>query len=121
MEYNLHKKRKLTFVLKTSDYKVHDRAEFALLTARLLKAAQEPVANPLHHDIYWCYPFKLRPVTTNVKVQVPSLQAIELEKILERQRFEKIEYQNKVAQQTESEFRSRRFLARRPLPPSGLK
>ncbi|XP_053110837.1 uncharacterized protein C4orf36 homolog [Hemicordylus capensis] len=117
MEYNLHRKRNLTAVLKASIYEVHDRAEFALLTKRLLAATEEVISNPLHHDICWGSPFKLRPVTTIVKVRVPSLQTIESERLLERQRFEKIELQHKVAQQTESEFKRRRFLARRPLPP----
>ncbi|KAJ6657473.1 hypothetical protein lerEdw1_002408 [Lerista edwardsae] len=100
----------------------HDRVEFALLTARWLKATEAPITNPLHHDIHWgCCPFKLKPVTTNVTVRVPSLHAIEFEKNLERQRSEQIAYQQKVAQQIESEFERREFLARRPLPPSGLK
>ncbi|XP_061439072.1 uncharacterized protein C4orf36 homolog [Rhineura floridana] len=119
MEYDFHRKRKLESVLKASGYKVHDRAEFAEITKRLLQASAEQIGNPLHHDICWGSPFNLRHVTTILSVRIPSLQAIESERILERQRFEKIELQHKIAQQVGSELKSRILLERRPLPPSG--
>ncbi|KAM6441094.1 uncharacterized protein C4orf36 homolog isoform 1-T2 [Liasis olivaceus] len=118
MEYDLHRKKTLVSVLKTSTYEVHDRVEFAELTKRLLAAYKEKIINPLHYDICWGSPFKLRHVTTILKVQ-PSEQTIETERILERQRLEQIELQRKVAGQSEAELKSRILLERRPLPPSG--
>ncbi|KAL8206747.1 UNVERIFIED_CONTAM: hypothetical protein K2H54_022541 [Gekko kuhli] len=81
MEYNLHRKKKLISVFKASIYKVHDRVEFASITRDLLRASQEQKRNPLHDDICYGFPFKLRPVTTPVttiwKVRVPSLEGPE--------------------------------------------
>ncbi|XP_063166787.1 uncharacterized protein C4orf36 homolog [Candoia aspera] len=119
MEYDLHRKKTLTSVLKGSTYKMHDRVEFAELTKCWLSASKEKIMNPLHHDICWGSPFKLRHVTTILKVQVPSEQTIETERNLECQRFEKTELQRKVEQQGEAELKSRILLERRPLPPSG--
>ncbi|XP_078250671.1 uncharacterized protein LOC144589584 [Pogona vitticeps] len=118
MEYDLYRKRKLTSVLKHSDYEVHDRVGFAELTKHLLLASKEIITNPLHFDICWGSPFKLRPVTTVVKAQVPSAQMIEAARLLEFRRMENIEFQKKVAQQVESALKSRMLLERKPLPPS---
>ncbi|KAH0615820.1 hypothetical protein JD844_026371 [Phrynosoma platyrhinos] len=119
MEYDLYRTKKLTSVLKSSPYKLHDRLEFAALTRLLLLASKEVIVNPLHFDICWGCPFKLRPVTTVLKAHFPSMQMIEAEKMLEFQRIESIQRQQKLAQQVESELRSRILLERRPLPPSG--
>ncbi|XP_077157091.1 uncharacterized protein C4orf36 homolog [Paroedura picta] len=116
MEYDLHRRKKLTSVLKASIYQVHDRLEFALITRDFLKLSQEQKRNPLHDDIRYGCPFKLRPVTTVWKVWYPSLEALEHERILERQRLENIDYQNKLAQEVEPELKRGAFLARRPLP-----
>ncbi|XP_042323083.1 uncharacterized protein C4orf36 homolog [Sceloporus undulatus] len=118
MEYDLYRKKKLTSVLKGSPYQLHDRLEFAALTRHLLLASEEVIVNPLHFDICWGSPFKLRPVTTVLKAYVPSMQTIEAEKMLEFQRTGNIQHQQKLAQQVESEFRSRMLLERRPLAPS---
>ncbi|KAJ7327164.1 hypothetical protein JRQ81_016923 [Phrynocephalus forsythii] len=118
MEYDLYRKQKLASVLKHSTYEVHDRVEFAELTKRLLLASKEVIPNPLHFDICWGSPFKLRPVTTILKAQVPSAQMIETARLLEFSRMENIEHQKKVAQQVESELKSRILLERKPLPPS---
>ncbi|XP_060632205.2 uncharacterized protein C4orf36 homolog [Anolis sagrei] len=119
MEYDLYRKKKLATVFKDSPYKVHDRVEFAALTRRLLFASEEVIDNPLHFEICWGSPFKLRPVTTVLKTHFPSMQMIEAAKLLETQRLENIQRQKKLAQQVESEFRCRVLLERRPLPPSG--
>ncbi|KAM3831708.1 uncharacterized protein C4orf36 homolog [Vipera latastei] len=120
MEYDLHRKKKITSVLKASPYTVHDRVEFAELTKRFSEAFKEKISNPLHFDICWGSPFKLRHVTTILKVQVPSVQTLETERILERQRLEKAELQHKVAWNGQIELKSKIFLERRPLPPSGF-
>ncbi|XP_008109225.1 uncharacterized protein C4orf36 homolog [Anolis carolinensis] len=119
MEYNLYRKKKITTVFKDSPYKLHDRLAFAALTRRLLFATEEPIANPLHFEICWGSPFKLRPVTTVLKTHFPSMQMIQEAKLLEIQRLENIQRRKKLAKQVESEFRCRLLLERRPLPPSG--
>ncbi|XP_070612798.1 uncharacterized protein C4orf36 homolog [Erythrolamprus reginae] len=120
MEYDLHRKKKVTTVLKASPYTVHDRVEFAELTKRFSKGFKESITHPLHFEICWGYPFKLRHVRTVLKVQVPSLQSLETERVLEGQRLEKSELQRKVSWGGETELKSKVFLERRPLPPSGF-
>ncbi|XP_026543713.1 uncharacterized protein C4orf36 homolog [Notechis scutatus] len=120
MEYDLHRKKKVTSLLKASPYTVHDRVEFAELTKRFSKAFKEKITNPLHFDICWGSPFKLRHVTTILKVQAPSVQSLETERILERQRLEKSELQRKISWDGQIELKSKIFLERRPLPPSGF-
>ncbi|XP_034969881.1 uncharacterized protein C4orf36 homolog [Zootoca vivipara] len=119
MEFDFHRKKKIESVLKDSGYKVHNRFEFAELTRRYLLASGEKISNPLHHDICWGSPFHLRPVKTILKAPIPSVQAIEFNRLLQRQRLEKIELHCKLAQQVASELKHRIYLARRPLPPSG--
>ncbi|XP_032079901.1 uncharacterized protein C4orf36 homolog [Thamnophis elegans] len=120
MEYDLHRKKKITSVLKASPYTVHDRVEFAELTKRFSKDFKEKVTNPLHFEICWGSPFKLQHVTTILKVQVPSVESLETERILERQRLEKSELQHKVSWSGQTKLKSKVFLERRPLPPSGF-
>ncbi|XP_074848206.1 uncharacterized protein C4orf36 homolog [Carettochelys insculpta] len=116
MEYDFHRKRTVKSVLAASCYKVEDVAELALLTRRLCWEMGQ--TNPsLLKDICWRHALMLQPAITVECRLIPSVHTLEAERKFEAKRLNKLDHENKTAQQTESDLKGKRIGARRPLPP----
>ncbi|KAM9143854.1 uncharacterized protein C4orf36 homolog [Pangshura tecta] len=116
MEYDFHRKRTVKSVLQASCYKVADAAELALLTRRLCQEMGQTNLNFLE-DISLCHTLTLRPAVTVESKLIPSVQTLEAERMFESKRLNKIDLENKTAQQVESDLKGKRIGARRPVPP----
>ncbi|XP_067413236.1 uncharacterized protein C4orf36 homolog [Emydura macquarii macquarii] len=116
MEYDFHRKRTVKSVLQASCYKVVDAAELALLTRSLLQEMGQPHLSFLE-DIPWCHTLTLQPAITVERSLFPSVQTLEIERIFESKRLNKIDLENKIVQQTEFDLKGKIIGARQPLSP----
>uniref|UniRef100_A0A8C0GI74 Uncharacterized protein n=1 Tax=Chelonoidis abingdonii TaxID=106734 RepID=A0A8C0GI74_CHEAB len=82
-----------------------DAAELALLTRRL-----EPKIG-----VYIKYKLCFKEISVHFSLSL--FIALEAERMFESRRLNKIDLENKTAQQTESDLKGKRIGARRPVPP----